>query len=125
MSKAPKITPDEYFAPLEPSVRTVALEARMCILSGAPELTESIKYGVPFYSYKGIVCYLNVPKTGVVIGFPNANLMSDVFELFSEHRSKRFRHIRIPNSAFLAEHRDEIHNYLIEAMVLNDGKNKK
>jgi hypothetical protein len=125
VSKAPKITPDEYFALLEPSVQTVALEARMCILAAAPELTESMKYGVPFYSYKGMVCYLNVPKAGIVLGFPNATLMSDVYELFSEGNLKRVRHISIPNLAFLAEHHNEIHNYLIEAMVLNDGKNRK
>ena len=123
MSKAPKITPDKYFALLEPPARAVAVEARLCILAAAPELTESIKYGVPFYSFKGIVCYLNVPKSGVVIGFPNATLMSDVFELFADHRSsKRFRHIPIPSTTFLSKYRDEIHNYIIEAMVLNDGE---
>jgi hypothetical protein len=121
VSKAPKITPDEYFALLEPPAKTVAAEARLCILETAPELSESIKYGVPFYSFKGVVCYLNVPKSGVEIGFPHGVLISDVFDLFRTEPLRQVRHIPIPSAVFIREHREEIRNYIIEAMVMNDG----
>lgn len=125
MAKLPKLTPDEYFALLEEPHTTVASEVRNFIRRAAPELAEEMKYGVPFYTFKGMVCYLNVPKSGVVLGFPNGTIMSDVFELFSGNNLKQIRHIPIPSSTFLLKHSEEIQNYIVEAMVINDSKNKK
>ncbi|MFT4310018.1 MAG: DUF1801 domain-containing protein [Candidatus Woesearchaeota archaeon] len=32
-------------------------------------LQETMKYGLPFYTFKGNMCYINVRKTDVVLGF--------------------------------------------------------
>jgi uncharacterized protein YdhG (YjbR/CyaY superfamily) len=49
---APKSV-DEYLAPLANSQRAALEEVRRTIISAAPDATESINYGVPFYKYKG------------------------------------------------------------------------
>lgn len=127
MATLPKLTPDEYFALLEEPRRTVALEVRNFICTTVSELTEEMKYGTPFYLFKGAaVCYLSVsPQHGVYLGFPNGIVMSDTFHLFSAHHLKQIRHIQIPDCPYLSKYAEEIRNYIVEAMVINDSKNKK
>ncbi len=122
MAKLPKLTPDEYFANVSPADAALAKRLRSFVLKAAPELVEEMKYGIPFYLFQGWVCYVNVGKSGVTLGFPNGIQMSDVHELFSGQLLKQMRHIAIPNAAFLAEHSEAIQEYITEAMVLNDTK---
>jgi hypothetical protein len=125
MAKLPKQTPDEYFAVLEEPHKTVALRTRMFLLTTAPELHEEMKYGTPFYTFRGMVCYLSAsPKNGVYLGFPNGIIMSDTFQLFSGHDLKQIRHIAITDADFLTANAESLQNYITEAMVINDSKDK-
>lgn len=122
MPAFPKLTPDEFFANLNEPHKTIAMDARKCILETAPELVEEMKYGLPFYTYKGMICFVNPSKTGVVIGFSDGAMLSDTFRLFMPNSLlKQVRHISLPNSEYIHKYRSEIQNYLTEAMVLHDS----
>ncbi|MFY8000351.1 MAG: DUF1801 domain-containing protein [Candidatus Kapaibacteriota bacterium] len=116
---------DEYFALLNEPQKSIALEARALVLSTEPDIQEEMKYGVPFYVRQGMICYLNVNKSGVMLGFMSGTQMSDSFELFSGKSLKLVRHIALPSIAFIHAKREEITNYVIEAIVINDAKSKK
>lgn len=119
------LTPDVYYAALDEPHKSIALEARELLCGVEPDVSEEIKYGIPFYSRKGMVCYMNVNKNGVAIGFICGTQMSDTFGLFSGKNLKMVRHIALPNVDFIREKREEITNYLIEALVINDAKAKQ
>lgn len=54
---------DEYFLKKEEPVKGCLLFLREKILKQDKELVESLKYGMPFYSYKGkMFCYLWIHK---------------------------------------------------------------
>ena len=42
---------------------------RSIILSSAPGIQESLKHKIPFYSHKGLLCYINPTSLNVIIGF--------------------------------------------------------
>ena len=116
---------DEYFALLSEPQKSIAFEARALVLGTEPDIHEEMKYGVPFYVRQGMICYLNVNKSGVMLGFTSGAQMSDSFDLFSGKSLKLIRHIALPSIAFIRENREEIINYVIEAIVINDAKSKK
>jgi hypothetical protein len=121
-----RLTPDEYYAALAEPYKNIALAARSLLLGiEAGDVIEEIKYGIPFYSREGMVCYMNVNKSGVTIGFLSGSQMSDTFGLFTGKSLKMVRHIALPSVNFIREKQDEITNYFIEALVLNDSKSKK
>jgi hypothetical protein len=68
---------DDFVAtqPADSQFRLRAL--RKLILYAAPHVGESIKYGLPFYTYHGLLCYLNPKKDYVDFGFCQGILLSD------------------------------------------------
>ena len=118
-------TPDMYFAALDEPYKSTALAIRALVLGTEPDVKEVIKYGIPFFVRKGMVCYLNVNKSGVTLGFTSGTQLSDSFGLFTGKNLKLIRHIVIPSIAFIDAKRDEITNYVIEALVIDDTKEKK
>lgn len=119
-----QVTPDAYFAALDEPHKNTALALRALVLGTEPDVEEVIKYGIPFFVRKGMVCYLNVNKSGVTLGFTSGTQLSDSFGLFTGKNLKMIRHIVIPSIAFIDEKRDEIMNYVIEALAINDAKAK-
>jgi hypothetical protein len=117
---------DEYYASVPASVHGLAGVVRgfirHFIATTLPEMNEELKYGLPFYTYKGMVCFVNPKATHIDLAFTDGRIMSDTFGLFDERGLKRVRHIRIESEAFVREYHDEIMNYLIEATVLNDRR---
>ncbi len=120
-----RLTPDEYYAALAEPHKSIAFTARRLLLGIELDVAEEMKYGIPFYSREGMVCYMNVNKSGVTIGFISGSQMSDTFGLFTGKSLKMVRHIALPSVDFIREKQDEITNYFIEALVINDSKAKK
>jgi hypothetical protein len=121
-----RLTPDEYYAALAEPHKSIALDARRLLLGIEPDdVAEEMKYGIPFYSREGMVCYMNVNKSGVTLGFICGSQMSDTFGLFTGKSLKMVRHIVLPSIDFIREKQDEITNYFIEALVINDSKAKE
>jgi hypothetical protein len=112
---------DAYFAGLEPYIRPLAEAVRAFLRAAVPDFKEELKYGIPFYMYKGWVCFVNAAKTHVDIGFTAGVELSDSYGLFDQRGLKQVRHIKIESLEFLELHNNEIINYLIEASVRNDN----
>ena len=68
---------------------------RQTIFATIPDVEESTKYTVPFYTRKGLLCYLSPLKTkdGVYIGFAKGHLMSDEAGSFAGKDLKQIRHL--------------------------------
>ena len=50
--------------------KSICYSIRSCILDFVPQIEESIKWGLPFYHIgKGNICYINIRKKEVVLGF--------------------------------------------------------
>ena len=67
-------SPDAFYAGLKEPVRSCLEALRIIILNYDPAITESIKYGMPFFSYnKKMLCYFWVDKKNKMpyIGFKN------------------------------------------------------
>jgi len=68
---------DDFIAaqPAESQFRLRTL--RKLILDAAPHVEESLKYGVPFYTYYGLLCYLTPRKDYVDFSFCRGKELSD------------------------------------------------
>ncbi len=115
-------TADAYFNDLQPSIQPLARAVRVLLFEVMPELTEEIKYGLPFYFYQGSVCFINVAKNHLDVGFTAGTELSDSFGLFDQRGLKQIRHIKIPDIAYLKANNGGIANYVIEACVRNETK---
>jgi hypothetical protein len=58
-----------YIEKLHPEIRKMTNKIRSIIINSASEVEESIKHKIPFYSYKGLLCYINTTNEKVIVGF--------------------------------------------------------
>ena len=70
--------------------------ARQTILNQSTEIIEEIKWKLPFYSYHGMLCFLNTDKQGgLLVGLPNGASLTEVESLLIAKDRKRIRHYAI------------------------------
>ena len=107
----------------QPSALKHLLNAlRVLILQAGPYIEETIKYNIPFYDYQGQLCFLNVRKGGVELGFcQGAFLANEQGLLVGE--GKEVRHVRIKSLAHIDQ--EAIQALLQEAILLNEAKKKR
>lgn len=99
-------------------IKNICLEVRKIIISVSPLIEESIKYKIPFYSYKGMLCYLNPKKKGFVnFGFSKGYMIHD-FGNILKRCGKEVSLIQINN---LADIKKDLFVLIIqEAMLINE-----
>ena len=88
----PKV--NEYIAALPVNIQDITTRLRNLIFETSENITEEIKWGMPSYSDKGNVCYLQSSKKHVNLGFYNGASLNDTDRLL-EGAGKQMRHIRI------------------------------
>lgn len=91
---------------------------RDILLSSASALMEEIKYKIPFYSYKGDLCYINPQKDQVVLGFTKGAQLLDEPNIL-EGDQKEVRHYVIRD--FDAIDEDDLRIVIQEAILLNES----
>lgn len=113
---------DSYLLQSPSHISILMSEVRTIIRNVIPDAEESIKYTVPFYSRKGLLCYLSPLKKndGMYIGFAKGYLMSDESGIFSGKYLKNIRHIEIRRASDIKKRL--LKKYLIEAVLLNEMK---
>jgi hypothetical protein len=115
-------TVDEFIAaqPADSQFRLRML--RKLILDAAPHVGESIKYGLPFYTYHGLLCYLN-PKPGYVdFGFCQGVALSDEAGLLYGD-NKEIRKVKVTGlTGPLAQ---SLRQLVQEALLVNEERKKK
>jgi hypothetical protein len=111
---------DLYLKHTPKQIRDLMIIIRSIIWETIPDVEETIKFTVPFYSRQGLLCYLNPAKKrdGIYIGFAKGYLMSDESRIFSGKNLKQIRHIEFRKSSEI--NKKLLQEYLEEAMMLNE-----
>lgn len=111
-----------YLKQTPKTLRDLMIVVRKIILKNIPDVEESIKFTVPFYSREGLLCYISPlkKKDGIYLGFVKGHLMSDESGVFTGKDLKQIRHIEFRKSSDIK--RRLLKNYLEEAVMLNELK---
>lgn len=112
MNTHPKV--DEYIANSAEFARPILSKLRMLVHSAHPDITESIKWGMPSFDYKGIVCHLAAFKNHCSFGFMKYKLIKGLVGDGGMNSFGKFTSLEdLP--------RDElIITYVKEAVLLNE-----
>jgi len=113
---------DLYLRHTPKLLRDLMIEVRAIIWKTIPDVEETIKFTVPFFSRQGLLCYLSPLKKndGIYIGFTKGYLMSDESGIFTGKNLKQIRHIEFRKSSDIKK--KMLREYLEEAMMLNELK---
>ena len=115
---------DAYLQQAPKEIRELMIIVRDAILSHIPDVEETVKFTVPFYCRKGLLCYLSPlnTKDGIYIGFTKGYLMSDESGIFAGKNLKQIRHIPFRKKSDIKKR--ILKQYLEEAVMLNELKQK-
>ena len=121
MSKSPAV--DTYIAKSAEFARPILTRVRAAMHKACPRMEETIKWGVPFFEYKGVVANMAAFKQHASFGFWKQRLMKDPAGLFpsrgdSSMGGKKIRSVaELPADAVLIR-------YIKEAVALNEDGTK-
>ncbi|MFM7851456.1 MAG: DUF1801 domain-containing protein [Flammeovirgaceae bacterium] len=114
---------DIYILDQPEDIRLTLQILREIILETVTEVKEQIKWGVPFYTQNGLLCYLNYEQKTkkVILGLIEGSSIHDKYKLFgsgTQHVKKiYFEHnASIPTA--------KVKYYLREAVKINQTKEK-
>src|SRR5215471_9163703 len=66
---------DAYIAKAQPFAQPILKHLRATVMSASPELEETIKWGLPSFTYKGLICGMAGFKQHVTFGFWHSKLV--------------------------------------------------
>ncbi len=115
---------ENYLADQLPEHQEILYLLRSFVLEAAPGVVEEYKWKTPFYSYQGLLCYLNVDRKRkqVYLGFyRGAELSNQQRLLEGEGKLVRLIYFSKPEDT----QREAVREILLEAMWLNEQKREK
>ena len=112
---------ETYLEKLRPEIQELVRALREVILSASPGIQESIKWSIPFYTYKGLLCYINPAKNHVSLGFCRGAELSNTQALLTGN-GKEVRHIIVRSTDDIR--REKLSSVIHEAVILNEIKSK-
>ncbi|TWJ02436.1 uncharacterized protein YdeI (YjbR/CyaY-like superfamily) [Mucilaginibacter frigoritolerans] len=68
---------DAYIAKAAPFAKPILEYIRQLVHETSPQITENIKWGFPFYEYKGVLCNMSAFKQHCALGFWKVALLND------------------------------------------------
>lgn len=68
---------DAYIEKSADFAKPILTHIRQLVHAAAPQVTEAVKWGMPFFDYKGPVCQMAAFKEHAAFGFWKATLLSD------------------------------------------------
>jgi hypothetical protein len=86
---------EPWIRALEPESKAIVQPLHKLILAAGPKLTSSLKWGNPFYSGNGMVCFIMVARHHVNLGFVRGKDLNDPKKLLTAGTSKTMRMIRL------------------------------
>jgi uncharacterized protein YdeI (YjbR/CyaY-like superfamily) len=115
---------DEYINKSAPFARPVLQHVRELVHEACPEVAETIKWGFPHFTYKGILCSMAAFKQHCSFGFWKASIMKD-----PERILKRAGKTEMGNFGKIASIKDLpadkiMLSYIKEAVLLNEKGTK-
>jgi uncharacterized protein YdeI (YjbR/CyaY-like superfamily) len=75
-SKDPRV--DAYIAKQKPFAQPILKRIRQAVHTGCPDVTETIKWGVPAFEYKGPMCGMAAFKAHCLMGFWKGTLVKSM-----------------------------------------------
>ncbi len=115
-------TVDDFIAAQPADAQFRLRMLRKLILGAAPHVGESIKYGIPFYTCHGLLCYLN-PKLGYVdLGFCRGVQLSDEAGLLYGD-NKEIRKVKV--TQLTGPLVQSLRQLVQEALWVNEERKKK
>jgi uncharacterized protein YdeI (YjbR/CyaY-like superfamily) len=115
----PKV--DAYIAKSGDFAKPILKYFRKFVHDTCPEVVEEVKWGMPFFSYKGdIMCHMASFKQHCAIGFWKAKLMKDASLMENAQSESSMGHLgKITRLEDLTENA-KLTEYIQEAMALNE-----
>ena len=111
---------DDYINKAQPFARPILIHLRQLIHEACPEVEEKIKWGMPFFEYKGLLCSFASFKHHCSFGFWKAPLMKDPILMQNAKNESAMGHLgRITSLKDLPSNK-KIIAYIKEAMKLNE-----
>lgn len=112
---------DDYIMSLPAQQSLIFSHLRSRILQASPAMVESLKYGVPFYTLKGLFAYLSPGKKGeVILGFCDGHLLMDEWNVLSAHDRKLIRHLVVIPSSEIPE--EALHSFLQQQVIVHEAR---
>ena len=113
---------DEYIDRSKEFAKPVLRHIRSLVHQACPDVSETIKWGMPHFEYKGILCSMAAFKEHCSLTFWKGSLMKDPYDIMDKKREHAMGQFgRIKSKADLPADRILI-QYIREAMQLNiDG----
>ncbi|MFY7965514.1 MAG: YdeI/OmpD-associated family protein [Chitinophagaceae bacterium] len=111
---------DKYIQNAQPFAQPIIQHLRKLVHQACPTVEENIKWGMPSFEYKGLMCGFAAFKNHCTFGFWKASLMSDPTLMQNAKTEDSMGHLgRITSLKDLPSDKTII-GYIKEAMKLND-----
>lgn len=121
MNTDPRI--DAYIEKAWPFAKPILIHLRKLVHQASPNITETIKWGAPFFEYKGLIGGMAAFKEHCAFNFMKRQLMKDV-EVFDSNNREAKGHLgKITSLEDLPDDETMI-GYLKEAVQLNEEEKK-
>ncbi len=89
------VTVDEFVkSKVQPEFRPIVIAIRSLMRESAPQAREVISYGIPMYSRKKPLAWINPSKTGITFGFRQGVSFEDKYGLL-RGSVKHARHLKM------------------------------
>jgi len=75
-SKDPRV--DAYIAKAAPFAQPILAQLRAVVHAGCPSVVETIKWGMPFFEHKGVLCSMAAFKAHCAFGFWHSEMARGV-----------------------------------------------
>ncbi len=93
---------------------------RKIILESSPKIVENIKFKIPFYTYYGMIFYINPTKEGVDLGFCQGKELSDNHHFLEIKNRKQVKTISFKSINTVPE--EDLRAVIQEALIINEIK---
>jgi hypothetical protein len=110
---------DEIVSRLPEEIKNLAKRLRKIILTSSVQITEQVNHNIPFYHYKGQLCYINPFDDRVVLGFSRGADLPDEHSMLKGNQ-KTIRHTVFYPDAVIDE--EKVRNLVYEALIVNELK---
>lgn len=111
---------DDYIQKAQPYAQPIIIHLRKLVHKACPTVEEKIKWGMPSFEYKGLMCGFAAFKNHCTFGFWKASLMKDPMLMENAKSEVAMGHLGRITSLKDLPSDAKIIGYIKEAMKLND-----
>lgn len=111
---------DIYIANAPEYAKPILLHLLELVYTACPDVTETIKWGIPHFEYKGVICGMAAFKNHCAFTFWKAPLMKDPLGILDVNREKGMGHLGRITCLEDLPAGDIMISYIREAVELNE-----